>query len=121
MFPTFIHIAFICAAALLPVLALVVIGQWYKTSRLVAVIFAASLVCGSAAFFMAHCGAARKLTRLRWDMTREEVVAVAGEPPFTKTYPDGYTRWTYGGIIVFCTLDVYFDRSGKITRMFHDH
>ncbi|HSH38310.1 MAG TPA: hypothetical protein VK993_05955 [Chthoniobacterales bacterium] len=121
MLASWMHIGSAYAALLLPLLGLVLFRRWYRTSWLAAVALAVSLTGASAAFFLAQRAPAQRLDRLHWDMTREDVVAVAGQSTSTKTYPDGHTRISYGGGIVFCTLDIYFDASGKNTRMFHDH
>jgi hypothetical protein len=75
----------------------------------------------SVVFFQFHCPAAKKRGQLQWTMTREDIVALLGPPSVTKTYPDGYTLMGYGSPFLYCTLDIYFDPTGKISRMFHDH
>ena len=113
------HAVSVFVALLMPLLGIALLLRWRRTSWLAAILLAVSLTTASAAFFLAHCAAAQ--TQLRWDMSREGIVTVAGEPTSTKAYPDGYTRISYASPLVYCTLDIYFDASGKITRMFHDH
>jgi hypothetical protein len=115
------HVVSVFVALLLPLLGIVLLVRWRRTSWLAAILLAASFTAASAGFFVAHCPAARKLSDLRWDMSREHIIAVVGAPTSTKAYPDGFTRISYENPLVYCTLDIYFDRSGKITRMFHDH
>ena len=115
------HVVSVFVALLLPLLGTALLLRWRRTSWLAAPLLVASLTTASAAFFLVHCAAAQKLSQLRWDMSREDIVTVAGVPTSTKAYPDGYTRISYASPLVYCTLDIYFDASGKITRMFHDH
>ena len=73
------------------------------------------------AYFRGHCLPLDKMSRVRWSMTPTDTVAVLGPPASTKRYPDGYTKIAYLKASVYCALDVYFDHSGKMTRLFHDH
>ena len=115
------HIVSVFVAFVLPLVGVALLFRWRKGTWVVALLLATSLTTASAAFFLAHCAAAKKLHQLRWDMSREETIAVVGTPTSTKAYPDGFTRISYESPLVYCTLDIYFDASGKITRMFHDH
>jgi hypothetical protein len=73
------------------------------------------------AYLRPHCLPLDTMDRVRWSMKPAEAVAVLGPPSSTKRYPDGYFRISYSKPFVYCSLDVYFDPSGKMTRLFHDH
>ena len=79
------------------------------------------LVALAPAYLRPHCLPLDTMNRVRWSMQPAETVAVLGPPASTKRYPDGYSRISYSKPFVYCSLDVYFDPSGKMTRLFHDH
>src|SRR5689334_660556 len=91
-----------------------------KIAILVSVVTVLAGVCG-AAYLRPHCLPLDTMSRVRWSMKPDEAVAVLGPPASTKRYPDGYLGIHYSKPFVYCSLDVYFDPNGKMTRLFHDH
>jgi len=87
----------------------------------VAVFGCLCLVALGAAYLRPHCLPLDTMNRVRWSMKPADTVGVLGPPASTKQYPDGYIRISYSKPFVYCSLDVYFDPSGKMTRLFHDH
>jgi hypothetical protein len=116
-----LHIISIFIFLLLSLLGIAILFWLRKRAWLGAIVLALALNGVSVVFFQFHCPAAKKRSQLQWAMSREDIVAILGPPSVTKTDPDGYTLMGYGSPFLYCTLDIYFDRTGKITRMFHDH
>ena len=73
------------------------------------------------AYFRAHCLPLDTMHHVRWTMTPDQTLAVLGPPAYTKQHPGGYLGLHYWKPFVYCSLDVYFDASGTMTRLFHDH
>jgi outer membrane protein assembly factor BamE (lipoprotein component of BamABCDE complex) len=79
------------------------------------------LAAGAPLYFSGHCVPSEKISQLRWDMSRAQIIELLGPPSSAGSYPDGYSRISYRRINVWCSLDIYINSDGKITRMFHDH
>jgi hypothetical protein len=104
-------------------IALLAFFLWrYKKLRLWQALIAVTCLGGVAAtYWFPHCLPTDKLNALRWEMTSADIIGVLGPPVSTRDYPDGYHRISYATPFRHCSLDVYFNSSGRITRMFHDH
>jgi hypothetical protein len=55
-------------------------------------------------------------------MTEAQVRGLLGPPHGVRRAPDITTHW-YGGFLrlKWCTMEVYFDASGRVAGKFHDH
>ena len=90
----------------------------------VAILASAGVVFGvalGAAYLRPHCLPLDTMRRVRWSMKQAEAVAIFGPPAYTKQHSGGYLGLHYSKPFVYCSLDVYFDASGKMTRLFHEH
>ncbi len=79
------------------------------------------LVAGVAIYAFPHCVPAEKLAAVKSGITRNDAVALLGQPDFTTHYDDGRSRLSYGKPARYCTVDVLVDPTDHVTGVFHDH
>ena len=91
-----------------------------KVAILTSAVAVLSVALG-AAYLRPHCLPLDTMNRVRWTMTPEQTLAVLGPPAYTKQHSGGYLGLHYWKPFVYCSLDVYFDAGGKMTRLFHEH
>jgi outer membrane protein assembly factor BamE (lipoprotein component of BamABCDE complex) len=67
-----------------------------------------------------HGASLSKLALVHTGMTRDDVLALLGQPSTTNRASDGSESWFYTRG-TFCQVKVYLDEKGKVRDTDHDH
>jgi hypothetical protein len=106
------------------VLPLVVILFLLRRNRkhfLGALVVAAFLAGTIAIYAFPHCVPLDKLARVKPGISREEAIALLGQPVSTERFADGRSKISYEKSFRYCDVDVFIDSTDHVTGVFHDH